>query len=169
MKTILRFSASAVVALFLCLSVFAQSQSTTGLIQGTVVDQAGAIVQGATVVVKNTETGFERTVTSNSDGFFSAPLLPLGKYQVTVDSSGFSRTTLENVNLNIGQTLSLRVELKAGGAETTVVDVLAEGEGVDTSRTELNTLINEKAVENLPINRRDFSKFVQLTPGVSIV
>jgi hypothetical protein len=169
MKTILHLSASAFLALILCLSVVAQSQSTTGLIQGTVVDQAGAVVQGATVVVKNTETGFERTVTSNSDGFFSAPLLPLGKYQVTTESTGFSRTTLENVNLNIGQTLSLRIELKAGAADATVVDVLAEGEGVDTSRTELNTLINEKAVENLPINRRDFSKFAQLTPGVSIV
>ncbi|MDQ3749730.1 MAG: TonB-dependent receptor [Acidobacteriota bacterium] len=169
MRTILHFSASIVVALFLGLSVVAQSQSTTGLIQGNVVDQNGAVIQGATVIVKNTETGFERTVTSNSDGFFSAPLLPLGKYQVTVESSGFSRTTLENVNLNIGQTLSLRVELKAGGGETTVVDVTAEGEGVDTSRTELNTLINERAVENLPINRRDFSRFAQLTPGVSIV
>jgi len=169
MKTILHFSASIVVALFLCLSVAAQSQSTTGLIQGNVIDQAGAIVQGATVVVKNTETGFERTVTSNSDGFFSAPLLPLGRYQVTVESSGFSRTTLENVNLNIGETLSLRVELKAGSGEATVVDVTAEGTGVDTSRTELNTLINERAVENLPINRRDFSRFAQLTPGVSIV
>jgi len=69
MKTILHFSASIVVALLLCLSVVAQSQSTTGLIQGNVVDQNGAVIQGATVVVKNTETGFERTVTSNSDGF----------------------------------------------------------------------------------------------------
>jgi len=169
MKMILHFSAGIMVALCFCLSVVAQSQSTTGLIQGNVIDQNGAIVQGATVVVKNTETGFERTVTSNSDGFFSAPLLPLGKYQVTAESSGFSRTTLENVTLNIGQTLSLRVELKAGSGETTVVDVTAEGEGVDTSRTELNTLINERAVENLPINRRDFSRFAQLTPGVSIV
>ena len=85
MKMILHFSASIVVALFLCLSIAAQSQSTTGLIQGNVVDQNGAIVQGASVFVKNIETGFERTVTSNSDGFFSAPLLPLGKYQVTAN------------------------------------------------------------------------------------
>ena len=169
MKTILHFSASIVLGIFLSLSLLAQSQSTTGLIQGNVLDQNGAIIQGATLVVRNTETGFERTVTSNSDGFFSAPLLPLGKYQVTAESSGFSRTTLENVVLNIGQTLSLRVELKAGNAGATVVDVTAEGEVVETSRTELNTLINSKAVENLPISRRDFSKFVQLTPGVSIV
>jgi outer membrane receptor for ferrienterochelin and colicin len=169
MKTILHFSATIVIGMLLCLSGFSQSQSTTGLIQGNVYDQNGAIVQGASVVVRNTETGFERTVTSNSDGFFSAPLLPLGKYEVSAESAGFSKTTLENVVLNIGQTLSLRVELKAGSAGATVVDVTAEGEVVETSRTELNTLINTKAVENLPINRRDFSKFVQLTPGVSIV
>lgn len=101
MKTILHFSAIIVVALFSCLPIVAQSQSTTGLIQGNVVDQNGAIIQGATVVVRNTETGFERTVTSNADGFFSAPLLPLGKYQVTANSTGFSQTTLENVNLNV--------------------------------------------------------------------
>ena len=82
MKTILHFSASIVLGIFLSLSLLAQSQSTTGLIQGNVLDQNGAIIQGATLVVRNTETGFERTVTSNSDGFFSAPLLPLGKYQV---------------------------------------------------------------------------------------
>ena len=169
MKTIWHFSAVITVGMYLCLAAFAQSQSTTGLIQGNVFDQNGAIVQGANVTVRNTETGFERTVTSNSDGFFSAPLLPLGKYEVSAESSGFSKTTLENVVLNIGQTLSLRVELKAGSAGATVVDVTAEGEVVETSRTELNTLINTKAVENLPINRRDFSKFVQLTPGVSIV
>ncbi|MCY7375848.1 MAG: TonB-dependent receptor [Pyrinomonadaceae bacterium] len=169
MKTILHYSATIAVGVLLCLSVFAQSQSTTGLIQGNVFDQTGAVIQGASVVVKNTETGFERTVTSNSDGFFSAPLLPLGKYLVTAEASGFARTNLENIILNIGQTLSLRVELKAGGAATTVVDVTSEGETVETNRTELNTLINSKAVENLPISRRDFSKFVQLTPGVSIV
>jgi len=59
---------------------------------------------------------FERTVTSNSDGFFSAPLLPLGKYQVSAEAKGFSKTILEGVQLTVGQTLALKVELKAGGA-----------------------------------------------------
>ena len=147
---------------------FAQSQSTTGLIQGTVVDQAGAVVPGASIVLKNTATGFQRTVTSNSAGFFSAPLLPIGRYVVTSDAQSFAQTILEGVVLNVGETLTLKVELKAGTIATTV-NVSAEGEGIEVSRTELTTLINERSVENLPINRRDFSKFVQLTPGVSIV
>lgn len=168
MSRILRAFSAIVSVLFLSLGVFAQSQSTTGLIQGTVVDPNGAIVNGASVNVKNTETGFERTVTSNSDGFFSAPLLPLGKYRVTATASGFSNTVLENVEISVGQTLSLKVEMKIGGGVNTV-DVSAEGEGIETSRTELSTQINERSVENLPINRRDFSRFALLTPGVSIV
>ncbi len=149
-------------------AAFAQSQATTGLIQGTVSDPNGAVVSGATVLVKNTETGFERTVTSNSDGFFSAPLLPLGKYRVTTTAQGFSNSILENVQVSVGQTLTLKVEMKIGGGVNTV-DVSADGAVVEISRTELSTQINERSVENLPINRRDFSRFALLTPGVSIV
>lgn len=154
--------------IFLSLGVFAQSQATTGLIQGTVVDPNGAVVSGASVNVRNTETGFERTVLTNSDGFFNAPLLPLGKYRVSITASGFSNSVLENVEVSVGQTLSLKVEMKIGGGVETV-DVSAEGEGIQTSQTELSTQINERSVENLPINRRDFSRFALLTPGVSIV
>ena len=152
----------------LSIGVFAQSQSTTTQIQGTVLDPNGAVVAGADVTVKNTQTGFERIVSTNSDGFFSAPLLPLGIYRVTVKAQGFGETNLENIETNLGQTLSLKVELKLGGTVETV-DVSAEPDSVDIARTELSTQINERSVENLPINRRDFSRFALLTPGVSIV
>lgn len=168
MKPILLFSASIVFVFLLNIFVFAQSQSTTGLIQGNVADPNGAVVQNASVTVSNVDTGFERVVTSNADGFFSAPLLPLGKYRVTTTAANFSTSVLENIELSVGQTLTLNVDLKIGGA-TETVDVSTESATVETSRTELNTLINERAVENLPIARRDFSRFVQLTPGVSIV
>lgn len=159
-----------ILALFLAFPVFtfAQSQATTGTVQGTVTDPNGAIVAGASITVKNTETGFERTVTSNSDGFFTAPLLPLGKYRVTANASGFAPSVLENVPVTVGQTLALNVGLKVGSTAETV-DVSADSEVVDTARTELSTQINERSVENLPINRRDFSRFALLTPGVSIV
>lgn len=164
----LRVFFSMVGVFILSFTVFAQSQATTGLIQGTVVDPNGAIIPGAAVNIENTETGFSRTVTTNSDGFFSAPLLPLGKYRATTTAQGFSNSIAENIQVNVGQTQTLRVEMKVGGGVTTV-DVSAEGEVVETGRTELSTRINEKSVENLPISRRDFSRFVLLTPGVSIV
>lgn len=147
---------------------FGQSQATTGTLQGTVTDPNGAVVGGATVTVRNVETGFERTVTANSGGFFTAPLLPLGRYRVTTNASGFAASVLENVIVTLGQTQTLTIPLKVG-TTTETVDVSVEGEVVDTARTELSTQINERSVENLPINRRDFSRFALLTPGVSIV
>ncbi|NNF00014.1 MAG: TonB-dependent receptor [Pyrinomonadaceae bacterium] len=168
MKRILNFSLSIAVCIFLSTSVFAQSQSTTGLIQGTVYDQSGAVVPGATITIRNNGTGYQRMVMTNADGVFSAPLLPLGMYTVTTEAANFAKSVLENIQVTIGQTEGLRIELQAGGTVNTV-DVSAEAEGVEVGRTALSTQIDEKSVENLPISRRDFSKFVQLTPGVSIV
>src|SRR5215216_5182197 len=102
MKSVFQAFSILLIALVLFASTFAQSQANTGLIQGTVTDPNGAVVGGASITVKNVGTGFERTVTTNSDGFFSAPLLPLGKYQVTTEGKGFGKTVLEGVELTIG-------------------------------------------------------------------
>ena len=169
MKKTLRSLTCFVVCLVLSTAVLAQSQATTGVIQGTVFDQSGAVVPGASVVIRNTGTGFQRTVTSDSNGSFTAPLLPLGNYTVTATAAGFETTKLDNIKVSIGQFQSLRLDLKAAGGTTSVDVDLEGGLPIDTSQTELSTEINERAVENLPISRRDFSKFVQLTPGVSIV
>ncbi|QQS42774.1 MAG: TonB-dependent receptor [Acidobacteriota bacterium] len=169
MKTILSLFVLAAFVFMFAASASAQSQTTTGLIQGTVYDSAGAVVPGASVTVTNTETGFTRTVTSNSDGFFTAPLLPLGNYRLSATAQGFADYSVENLRVTIGQTQSLRIELAAAGANVTVDVNAATGPPVEVAQTELSTQINERSVENLPINRRDFSRFVQLTPGVSIV
>jgi hypothetical protein len=168
MNKIMRIVSVVSMLAVLGISIFAQSQSTTGTLQGTVVDQNGAVLSGASVTVRNVNTGFERTVTSNSDGFFTAPLLPLGTYRVTTAANGFSNSVLENVEVTIGNTLALSIAMKVGGAAETV-NVTSEADAVDTARTELSTQINQRSVENLPINRRDFSRFALLTPGVSIV
>ncbi len=169
MKKFLHFSLSIALGICLSIAIFAQSQATTGIIQGTVYDQSGAVVPGATVTITNVGTGFGRVLMSNSDGVFTAPLLPLGMYKVTVSAQGFAEKVFENLQVTIGQTQTVRADLKPAGASASV-DVSAESANpVDIAQTELSTQINERAVENLPINRRDFSRFVQLTPGVSIV
>ncbi|HLA96775.1 MAG TPA: carboxypeptidase-like regulatory domain-containing protein, partial [Pyrinomonadaceae bacterium] len=109
MKNSMRLVGFALAVTLFGLNAFAQSQSTTGLIQGTVVDPNGAIVAGASINVKNVNTGVERTVSSNSDGFFTAPLLPLGTYRVTISASGFTNSILENVEVTIGNTLALTI------------------------------------------------------------
>ncbi|MDI1243645.1 MAG: carboxypeptidase regulatory-like domain-containing protein [bacterium] len=168
MNKLMRYASVIAVLAMACTNIFAQSQSTTGTLQGTVIDPNGAVLSGASVTVRNVNTGFERTVTSNSDGFFTAPLLPLGTYRVSTSANGFSNSVLENVEVTIGNTLSLNIGMKLGGASETV-DVTGEADAIDTARTELSTQINQRSVENLPINRRDFSRFALLTPGVSIV
>lgn len=169
MKRILHFSLSIAVGLFLSFTTFAQSQATTGLIQGTVYDQSGAVVPGATVTITNVGTGFGRVLVSNSDGGFTAPLLPLGTYKISFKAQGFAEKVLENLRVTIGQTLTVRADLQPASASATVNVSSESAAPVDIAQTELSTQINEKSVENLPINRRDFSRFVQLTPGVSIV
>src|SRR6201990_1806129 len=120
---------SFVILCCLAVAAFAQSQATTGLIQGTVTDQNNAVIAGASVRIENTGTGFSRTVSANSDGFFSAPLLPLGTYRVTATASGFSSSILENVQLPVGQTRDLQVQMAAGGT-TVTVDVSKDGQVV---------------------------------------
>lgn len=169
MKKTFLFSIAAAFVLAMSGIAFAQSQATTGLIQGTVFDSSGAVVPGASITVSNAATGFSRTVTSNSDGFFTAPLLPLGNYSLKATAQGFADYEVDNLKVTIGQTQSLRIELSAAGANVVVDVSAATGPPVEVAQTELATQINERSVENLPINRRDFSRFAQLTPGVSIV
>ena len=116
MSNIRHFLGSLLFIFCVAITGFAQSQATTGLIQGTVLDPNSAVINGATVKIENTDTGFNRTVTTNSDGFFSAPLLPLGKYRVTVTASGFADSILENVQLTVGQTLNIKIDMKVGTA-----------------------------------------------------
>ncbi len=168
MKRVFALTTIVLSTLLLSSSIFAQSQATTGLIQGNVLDANGSSIAGASVTVQNVGTGFQRTVSTNSDGFFSAPLLPLGRYRITTKASGFADSILENVDVTIGQTASFTIDMKVGNTAVTV-DVTSDAEGVETARTELSTQLNERSVENLPINRRDFSRFALLTPGVSIV
>src|SRR5437870_7372459 len=97
-------------ALFFCIAVAiaqAQSQSTTGLIQGVVTDPDGASIAGARISIKNIDTGLVRDLTSDGAGDYRAPLLPLGNYTITVEADGFARLVREGIQLTIGQTLSL--------------------------------------------------------------
>src|SRR5438093_44263 len=128
-----RYSRYIVLPLMLLLPAMlvAQSQATTGTIEGTTLDQTGAVLPGVTVTVRNSATGAERTVTSDEKGYFRAPLLPPGSYQVTAELGGFARLQQTGLTLNIGQTVNFSLKLQvAGGSET--VTVSGEGPVVET-------------------------------------
>jgi hypothetical protein len=146
---------------------FAQSQATTGQITGTVTDSTGAAVAGATVTAKNTETGLEQTVTSNDDGLYTIVQLPPGVYTLSATASGFSAQNHENVQVVVGRTLTVDPTLGAGGV-TEEVTVTAGAVDIQTTRSEPDAVLNQTAIENLPINGRRFQDFVTLTPTAQV-
>src|SRR5437868_14268809 len=152
----------------LAVPVRAQSQATTGVIEGTVLDESGAAVPGATVTVRNTATNFERSLTTDSDGRFRGLLLPLGPYRVTVTMAGFATLVRDGINLAVGQTVTLPLSLKVSSVQEEVV-VTGAAPLVETSRAEGADRIDDAAVRGLPNNGRNFLDFTKLTPGVSIV
>jgi len=149
-------------------SLFAQSQATTGVIEGTVVDATGAALPGVTVVMKNTATNFEQTTVTDRSGRFRVVLLPLGPYTVTTSLEGFGTTVQRGLDLGLGQTLTVPVTMKQAAVSEQIV-VTAAAPLVETARTEGATRIDQKAVSGLPNNGRNFLDYSKLTPGVTIV
>lgn len=148
-------------------SVFGQTQITSGTIQGTVVDERGASVPGASVEIRNLDTNFSRTATTDEDGRFVALLLPSGRYQLTVTRQGFATLVVENANLTVGQAMNLPLTMKVSGVEERVT--VTAMPTIDTVKTESSTTLNEVTVNNTPILGRKFEDLLTLTPGVAIV
>jgi hypothetical protein len=146
----------------------AQSQATTGVIEGTVVDPSGAPVAGVSVVLKNTATNLERTLVTDADGRFRGLLLPLGPYRVTASLKGFATYVRDGLELSVGQSVNLELPLKVSTIEEEVV-VTGSTPVIETTRAEGSTRINPGQIKGLPNNGRNFLDFTKLTPGVSIV
>jgi outer membrane receptor protein involved in Fe transport len=144
------------------LSLFAQSSS--GSISGTITDDSGAALPGVTLTATNRDTGRTRTAVTNASGSYQLGLLPPATYAVEVSLEGFQQVRREKVTVNIGTDVSLDVTMKVGVAET--VTVTAAAPLVDTERTQVSSVVNETAIENLPVNGRNFIDFVLTTPGV---
>ena len=149
-------------------SLLAQSQATTGVIEGTVVDATGASLPGVTVVAKNTATNFEQTTVTDRTGRFRIVLLPLGPYNVTASLVGFGTYVQKGLDLGVGQTLTVPVTMKQAAVSEQIV-VTAAAPLIETARTEGATRIDQKSVAGLPNNGRNFLEFTKLTPGVTIV
>jgi len=145
----------------------AQSQITTGVIEGSVADESGGIAPGAEVEVRNVDTNFTRTLTTGSDGRFVFLQLAPGRYAVSFKLAGFATLRQENLSLSVGQTLTLNPRLKVSSVEETVT--VSGTSTVDTSRTEVSNTLNETTISTTPILGRKFEDLLTLTPGVSVV
>ena len=160
------FAANLILILLLAPAVAAQTQSTTGNIQGTVQDANGDVVPGANVEIKNVDTGLSRSLVTDDAGRFVALALQPGKYSVKVSKQSFSTAEDPNVVLTVGSSLDLVFNLKPGGIDETVT--VTATPTVDTVKTEASTTINEQAIATTPILGRKFEDLLTLTPGVSI-
>ena len=153
---------------FLPTAALAQSQATTGVIEGTVQDEAGGPLPGVTVAIRNTATNFESVALSGATGRFRGVLLPLGPYRLTASLPGFTRLVREGITLAVGQTVNVTLVLKVTALTQELV-VTAENPVVETTRAEGSTQIDTRAIKGLPNLGRNYLSFTKLTPGVSTV
>jgi hypothetical protein len=157
-----------VISLAVAALASAQSQITTGVIDGTVIDPSGAVLPGVDVEVRNVETNLTRTLVTDRDGRFVALQLPPGRYTVTLKLSGFATTVQENVPVSVGQTVRLSPTMKVSGVAETVT-VTMEAPTVDTARSAVANTLDETTIRSTPILGRKFEDLLTLTPGVSVV
>ncbi|MEN3328371.1 MAG: hypothetical protein V7638_3178 [Acidobacteriota bacterium] len=155
--------------LFVSLLVFALSavafaqSTTTGSVGGVVSNPNKEVVPGATVTVKNMGTNKEDSATTDDTGRFKVANLQPGNYSVTVNSSGFSPSTMENIVVEVGRETTLEVSLSVGPV-TGTVDVSAEAPVINTTQQDFSTNINQTSINELPVNGRRWSNFAILTP-----
>jgi Carboxypeptidase regulatory-like domain len=148
------------------LSSSAFTQTFRGGINGNVTDATGAAIAGAEVQAINTATQLRRDTVTTGTGEFTFPDLPLGSYQVTVAHSGFDKLRAENVPVEVGKVTGLRLSMKVA-SQTQTVEVAASAVMIDTDTSTLNQVIPDKAVQDMPLNGRDFTQLIKLAPGVN--
>ncbi len=147
-------------------AAFAQSSRVTGGLQGLVLDQTGAAVSDAAIVIQQAESGFERAAVSDAAGSFLVQGLPSGAYRLRVEKAGFGTVVVEGINISLGQTARQKVELKPA-AVTESIDVTADANAVDTTSTSLSAALGSERIEEAPSSNRNFLNFVLVAPGVA--
>src|ERR1700722_4544238 len=150
--------------LVLAAGLIAQGQSSQGRILGSVVDQSGAVVPGAHVTVTNTATGVGHSTKTNGAGNYAAADLDAGTYSVRVEAPGFKKEE-STVVVEVSREVRVDLKLQPGAINETIV-VTAEGALADTTDTTLNGVLSNKAINELPLQGRDFQNLLPLHPGV---
>ncbi len=145
--------------------VSVDAQQITGSIRGTVVDPSGAVVSGATVAARQTETGLTRTAVTDRVGAYVVLELPVGHYEVQVEAKGFQKYIQQGIVLDVNETANVPVRLSVG-AETEQVQVHADAQLIESGVTSLGKTVSEREVLDLPLNGRNFTQLGLLQPGV---
>jgi hypothetical protein len=170
MKTsyLARWLFSTCLALFLLSSLAVGQTSNTGTVTGVVKDEKGGLVPGASVKLTNLGTNTERTSVTSSDGVYEISQLVPGNYRLEVEASGFSKYKQEPVVVNVLQRTSINPELKVGNIGE-VVNVTGDTAPlVETTKTDVGGVIDQRRLESLPVNGRSFASLAILIPGATL-
>ena len=154
-------------AIVLALSAIPALAQTAGAgsINGTVSDVGQAVIPGASVTVTNTDTGVSHDYVTNGAGLYTAPFLLPGHYKVDATAANFGKVEANNITLLVGQSLTVDLTLKVS-AESTTVEVAATSQILDLQKTEVSQVVDQHLIQNMPVNARNWSDFVLLTPNV---
>jgi hypothetical protein len=160
-----RIFAALGLVLALVAPAFGQSQAINGTIEGTIVDDQGAVLPGVSVTVANIDTGDTRTVVTNESGLYRAPLLPLGTYRVSAELQGFRTYEQTGITLTAGRTAVVNVKMSVGQLQETIT-VTADSPLVDLGKIEQGRTLTEAEIKTLPLTSRNPYNFAVLQPGV---
>src|SRR5882762_5539562 len=149
--------------LFTCFTPAALAQSTASL-NGTVTDATGAAVPNAKVVATNQATGVESATQTDTAGAYLFPSLPIGIYRIQVRAPGFQSALVANLKLEVATAATQSIQLIVGAA-TETVEIMADAALVETATTSMSQVINDKTVQEIPLNGRHFTDLSLLTPG----
>jgi hypothetical protein len=163
MHPVIRFLCIALALLLSCGA--AVSAQTTSTITGRVVDASGAVLPGVTVTARNLETSVVRTAVTGDDGRYVLPLLPVARYELRAELSGFRPLVRQGIETTVAETVAVDLQLQVGGVAE---EVLVSGgtSPVNTSTSELSYLVSGKTLEALPLNGRNYTDLALLQPGV---
>jgi len=146
-------------------SVSLSAQQITGNIRGTVVDPSGAVIPGAAVMAQKIETGLSRSTTTDRTGNYVLLELPVGQYRLQVAAKGFQEYVQDGISLNVNETASVSPRL-AVGSEKEQVLVRADADLIEPTVTSMGKVVQQRELEDLPLNGRNFSQLGLLQPGV---
>jgi hypothetical protein len=163
------FSLLTFVALALMLtSVFVYAQVAGATLSGTVTDQSGAVIPNTQISIKNVATGVTRMVTADAAGFYTAPNLLPGNYEITVSAPGFATEVRTDINLAVGTQQVLNTTMQVGQV-TEKVQVIGEAPAVQLATSSISAVVNSTTVRELPLNGRSWTDLAALQPGVDAV
>src|SRR5215472_18011495 len=141
-----------------------RGQEVTAAINGAVTDPSGAAVTGARIVVTDLDRGTQFSATTDSSGSYSLPRLPVGRYDVKVESAGFQSAIRKDITLVLNQVAAVNFQLKIGNIGQTI-EVTAAPPILQTEQTQVNTVMESNAILAIPLQSRNYQQLALLTPG----